>query len=99
MWSASPDVLQAGHELQIGGPYAITRHPIYTGVFGMLLGTVLLNGVGASLVLLVVGAVSVATRIRAEERLMSETFPGDYARYRERVPRLVPGLQLLHQAH
>lgn len=99
MWSASPNVLQADHELRTDGPYAITRHPIYTGLFGMLLGTVLLNGLGVSLTLLGVGAVVVATRIRIEERLMNRTFPGDYTRYRERVPRFVPGFQLLRRSH
>jgi protein-S-isoprenylcysteine O-methyltransferase Ste14 len=30
---------------------------------------------------------------------MNKTFPEAYARYRERVPRLVPGLQLLRRLH
>jgi len=98
MWSASPNVLQAHHELRTDGPYAITRHPIYTGLAGMLLGTVLLNGLGVSLVFLIVGAVFLATRIPIEERLMGETFPDEYARYRERVPLLVPGLHLIRRA-
>jgi protein-S-isoprenylcysteine O-methyltransferase Ste14 len=29
-----------------GGPYAITRHPIYTGLPGMVLGTMLVAGLG-----------------------------------------------------
>jgi protein-S-isoprenylcysteine O-methyltransferase Ste14 len=99
MWSASPNTLQAHHELRTDGPYAVTRHPIYTGLFGMLLGTVLLNGLGVSLALLAVGAVVLATRIPIEERLMSKTFPEEYARYRKRVPRIVPGLQLLRRPH
>src|SRR5262249_5495799 len=32
MWSSSPSMLQADHELRTDGPYAITRHPIYTGL-------------------------------------------------------------------
>jgi len=60
---------------------------------------VLLNGRGASLALLVVGTVGLATRIPIEERLMSKTFPNEYARYRKRVPRLVPGLRLLRRSH
>ena len=52
----------------------------------MILGTVLLNGLGVSLALLAVGVAIVATRIPIEERLMSKTFPEEYARYRERVP-------------
>jgi len=98
MWSASPNVLRVDHELRTDGPYAITRHPIYTGLFGMLLGSVLLNGLGASLALLVVGAVVLGGRIPIEERLMSQTFPDEYARYRERVPRFVPGLKLLRRS-
>jgi protein-S-isoprenylcysteine O-methyltransferase Ste14 len=90
MWSIAPDMLQQDHELRTTGPYAITRHPIYTGLAGMLLGTVLLNGLGAVLVILVVGVVALAVRIPIEERLMSATFPEEYARYRKRVPRLVP---------
>lgn len=33
-------------------------------------------------------------KIRIEERLMLTEFPDDYPRYRQRVPRLVPGLHL-----
>jgi protein-S-isoprenylcysteine O-methyltransferase Ste14 len=92
-------MLQADHELRTDGPYAITRHPIYTGLLGMLLGTALLNGLGISLGFLVVGAVFVATRIPVEERLMNNTFPAEYARYRERVPLLVPGLHRLRRSN
>jgi protein-S-isoprenylcysteine O-methyltransferase Ste14 len=98
MWSASPNVLQQEHQLRTDGPYAITRHPIYTGLSGMLIGTVLLNGLGASLLLLIAGAGVLATRIPIEERLMSKTFPEEYARYRARVPRLVPGVRRLRRS-
>jgi protein-S-isoprenylcysteine O-methyltransferase Ste14 len=99
MWSASPNMLQEDHELRTEGPYAITRHPIYTGLLGMVLGTVLVDGLGFSLAFLVVGAVFLATRIPIEERLMIKTFPDEYARYRERVPLLVPGLHLHRRSH
>ena len=98
MWSASPNVLQQEHQLRTDGPYAITRHPIYTGLLGMLIGTALLNGLGVSLLLLVVGAGVLATRIPIEERLMSKTFPEEYARYRARVPRLAPGVRRLRRS-
>lgn len=98
MWSATPNMLRAGHELRTDGAYAVTRHPIYTGLFGMLLGSILLNGLGIALAFLVVGIVVLATRIPAEERLMLATFPDQYPAYRDRVPRLVPGLNLLRRA-
>ena len=99
MWSATPNMLRTNHQLRTDGPYAITRHPIYTGLLGMLVGTVLLNGLGASLGFLVIGAAVLATRIPVEERLMSKTFPDDYARYRERVPRLIPRPHRLRRSH
>jgi protein-S-isoprenylcysteine O-methyltransferase Ste14 len=99
MWSASPNMLRANHALRTDGPYAVTRHPIYTGLTGMLLGTVLLDGFGVSLALLVVAAAFLVTRIPIEERLMSKTFPDEYARYSERVPRLVPRLRLPRGSH
>jgi protein-S-isoprenylcysteine O-methyltransferase Ste14 len=64
----------------------------------MLLGSVLLNGLGVSLLFLALGAAVIATRIPIEERLMTRTFPEQYARYRERTPRIVPGLQLLRRS-
>jgi protein-S-isoprenylcysteine O-methyltransferase Ste14 len=98
MWSSSPNVLQSDHELQTDGPYAITRHPIYTGLLGMVVGTVLVNGLGSSLAFLVIAAVFLANRIPMEEHLMSKTFPEAYSRYRARVPLLVPGLHLHRRA-
>jgi protein-S-isoprenylcysteine O-methyltransferase Ste14 len=34
-------------------------------------------------------------KVRIEERLMLAEFPDEYPRYRQRVPKLVPGLRLL----
>jgi protein-S-isoprenylcysteine O-methyltransferase Ste14 len=93
MWSSSPDTLQAHHQLRTDGPYAVTRHPIYTGLLGMVVATVLVNGFGSSLAFLLIAAVFLAGRIPVEERLMRTTFPDAYRRYRERVPLLVPGLR------
>jgi protein-S-isoprenylcysteine O-methyltransferase Ste14 len=51
LWSAWPNALRADHELHTRGPYSITRHPIYTGLSGMVVGSVLLNGLGSALAL------------------------------------------------
>ena len=45
MWSGAPAVKQE-HQLRTNGPYSITRHPIYTGMLGMLLGCLLVTGGG-----------------------------------------------------
>jgi protein-S-isoprenylcysteine O-methyltransferase Ste14 len=95
MWSSTPTV-KIQHQLRTGGPYAVTRHPIYTGLLGMLLGSVLMVGVGPWLVALVVYFVFIEIRIHFEEKLMLETFPEAYSRYRRAVPQLVPGLRRPH---
>jgi protein-S-isoprenylcysteine O-methyltransferase Ste14 len=93
MWSAAPAVKE-DHQLRTSGPYAITRHPIYTGMLGMLLGSALLAG-GRWLVAFPVFLVLLEIKIILEERLMLAEFPEDYPRYRQRVPQLIPGLRLL----
>jgi protein-S-isoprenylcysteine O-methyltransferase Ste14 len=97
MWSADT-VVKEGHRLRTDGPYGVTRHPIYTGMLGMLLGTVLVFGVGRALMILPVGLTFFAVKIRAEERLMSASFPDEYPRYRQRVPQLIPLLRRPHRS-
>lgn len=92
MWSSAPTVRE-GHRLQTGGPYRITRHPIYTGILGMILGTTLMHGVGPILPYLLLALAVFAWKMRAEERLMRQTFGDEYDRYRQRVPGLIPGLK------
>ncbi len=93
MWSAVPTVKQH-HELRTDGPYQITRHPIYTGILGMLLGSALMAGLGPALLTLVVFAVVMIYRIPREEQLMTQTFGEQYVRYQHQVPRLVPFLHI-----
>jgi protein-S-isoprenylcysteine O-methyltransferase Ste14 len=89
MWSSTA-VARDGHALRTGGPYAVTRHPIYTGLLGMFLGTALVNGLGPWGPALLLGLVVLEVKIHAEERLLSRVFPHEYEQYRRLVPRLVP---------
>ena len=79
------------------GPYGVTRHPIYTGLLGMIAGTTLLAGGHELVALVVVGLVLFEVKIYQEERLMIATFPDEYAAYRRRVPQIVPGLRLMRR--
>ena len=97
-WSIAPKV-KDDHRLRTHGPYAVTRHPIYTGLLGMLLGATLLSGIGQWIVLFPVGLILFEVKIRMEEHLMLATFPEDYPRYRRQVPQLVPGLVILRRHH
>jgi protein-S-isoprenylcysteine O-methyltransferase Ste14 len=93
VWWSSTAVVKQGHQLRTNGPYAITRHPIYTGILGMLLGTTLLEGIGGWGVIFLLALAVVEGRIVTEERLLTETFGAEYRRYRAEVPRLIPGLR------
>ena len=93
MWSYVPS-LREHHELHTNGPYRFTRHPIYTGILGMVLGSALVTGLGGVLVALLVLALVFLVRIQREERLLLQTFGEQYSRYQRDVPRLVPFLHI-----
>jgi protein-S-isoprenylcysteine O-methyltransferase Ste14 len=91
MWSSAV-VTKEHHRLRTSGPYRVTRHPIYTGILGMLLGTALLEGLGRWAALFVAVALALQVKIGAEERLLTKQFPEEYERYRQQVPQLIPVL-------
>ena len=95
-WSIAPEV-GGDRQLRTHGPYAVTRHPIYTGLLGMIVGTALLAGLGQAILAVVAGLVVFSVKIHAEERLLLANFPDEYPAYRQRVPQLVPGLGVLHR--
>jgi protein-S-isoprenylcysteine O-methyltransferase Ste14 len=94
MWTAAPTVKE-GHQLRTSGPYAITRHPIYTGMLSMAVGSMLVAGAGPWITAIPLAVVLVEFKIRSEERLMTAEFPDEYPAYRKRVPQLMPGLRLV----
>jgi protein-S-isoprenylcysteine O-methyltransferase Ste14 len=91
-WSLQARVLET-HELIRSGPYGVVRHPIYTGMFGMLIAASLAYGHWSGL-LIASGIYLTATliRIRMEERLLREQFGGVYDGYARNVPAFIPGL-------
>jgi protein-S-isoprenylcysteine O-methyltransferase Ste14 len=89
MWAGRP-MVQDEHDLRTTGPYRLVRHPIYTGIAGLVLGTTLVFGFGVVLATLACTVPFVYWRIRAEERMMVATFGDEYRDYRRRVPALLP---------
>jgi protein-S-isoprenylcysteine O-methyltransferase Ste14 len=88
-WSGAV-VFKENHELIQSGPYALVRHPIYTGMLVMVLGTVVDYPAVLSYVLFVAVVVVFFFKSRSEERLMIEHFPDQYPAYRARVKALIP---------
>ena len=90
-WSARATV-KRDHELVTSGPYALARHPIYTGLLTAILGTALAYGAWRGILALGVLFLAMLIKISQEERLMVQTFPAQYRAYRQRVKALVPGV-------
>jgi protein-S-isoprenylcysteine O-methyltransferase Ste14 len=90
-WSGLPTVRRE-HELITKGPYALARHPIYTGILLALAGSAIANGESGWILSWFLVLISYTVKIRQEEQLMMETFPQDYPAYRRRVKALIPGV-------
>jgi protein-S-isoprenylcysteine O-methyltransferase Ste14 len=90
LWS-SVITRKEGHKIVDTGPYALVRHPIYTGLIIGLLATVAAEGritglIGGALLIL-----GVWLKARTEERFLTvELGQEAYASYCRRVPMLVP---------
>ena len=80
------------HELIVDGPYRWVRHPIYTGLILMFLGTALAVGEWRGLLAVAIAAISFWRKLRREEAVMRGAFGESYVRYAERVPALIPFL-------
>jgi protein-S-isoprenylcysteine O-methyltransferase Ste14 len=80
------------HELVMRGPYRLARHPIYTGLLLMALGTAVASDRLGALLGCLCFLVALAIKIGQEERLMMRHFPDAYGAYRSRVKALVPYL-------
>ena len=85
-----PAVLK-DHELITAGPFQLVRHPGYSAILAIFLGTALgtLNWILLVLWPLVLAGTFLTSR--AEERLLREKFGADYDDYAEQTNRLIPG--------
>jgi len=81
-------------QLRTGGLYRWMRHPIYTGVMALTLGGAVPSGNPVRLVCAAGLVVLFMAKARWEEARLAEQYPG-YADYARRVPRFVPGFQLV----
>lgn len=93
LWSARVERKQDHHVVDTG-PYALVRHPIYTGLIGAIFATVAAQATITSCIAAALIAFGLWLKARAEERFLSAELDADaYAAYRRRVPMLVPFLR------
>lgn len=81
---------ERGHRVVSTGPYAVVRHPLYSGGTILLVGMALSLGSWPGLALNALMSVGIWGRIFGEERVLRSDLPG-YVEYAERVRyRLIP---------
>lgn len=80
---------KADATLTVTGPYALTRHPIYSGALTATFGWSLFVHSWITLFFVAALFVLLDQKARREERWLAAKFP-EYAEYRRRVRRLIP---------
>jgi protein-S-isoprenylcysteine O-methyltransferase Ste14 len=96
-WSGTVTVKE-DHELIRTGPYRYVRHAIYTGLIAGLIGTAICSGTLRAALGVAIISAALFVKSRTEERFMRETFPGQYQKYCEEVPALIPFTRLRRSA-
>jgi protein-S-isoprenylcysteine O-methyltransferase Ste14 len=82
--------LKDKHELIRSGPYALVRHPIYTGLLLGFVGSAVARGEWRGVLAVAIVFVALWRKLQLEEQWMVETFGDAYRRYRAEVPALIP---------
>lgn len=82
--------MKEGHELVTTGPYAILRHPIYSGLLLALVGSAIAVGEWRAVLAVALALLYFVPKLRLEERWMRQEFGEAYRVYCERTRALVP---------
>ncbi|MGC4029019.1 MAG: isoprenylcysteine carboxylmethyltransferase family protein [Steroidobacteraceae bacterium] len=88
-WSGTV-TLKQDYELIATGPYALVRHPIYTGLLLAIVGSALARDEWRGVLAMIIAWLAIWRKLRLEERWLQEQFGPSYAEYARRVPALVP---------
>jgi protein-S-isoprenylcysteine O-methyltransferase Ste14 len=88
-WSSSVTIKQ-DHELITTGPYAVVRHPIYTGILTGFLGMAIAISQVRGFIVFVLIFVVFWFKFRVEEKWMRTQFGERYAAYAGKTAALVP---------
>ena len=90
-WSRSVTIKQ-DHELITSGPYALVRHPIYSGLLLAFVGSAVALAQYRGLLAFVLVLFSFWYKLRLEEQWMRAQFGDAYVAYARRTAALVPGI-------
>ena len=90
-WSGEISI-KVEHQLIRTGPYRQLRHPIYTGLLAMYVGTALVTGTWLAVIGVAIAWFAYWRKIRLEEKNLDVAFGAEYDTYRRETWALVPGL-------
>jgi protein-S-isoprenylcysteine O-methyltransferase Ste14 len=82
--------VKEGHELILTGPYALVRHPVYSGLTLATLGTAIVYGELSGFLGFIMAVAAWSHKSRLEGSAMAEQFGTQYETYRAHVKGLVP---------
>jgi protein-S-isoprenylcysteine O-methyltransferase Ste14 len=88
-WSAEVRIA-VDHPLIRTGPYRLLRHPIYTAMLGMVLGTAITSGQYPALLGVAILVIAYLRKTHLEEKILLQTLGADYDAYRRDTWALVP---------
>lgn len=88
-WSAVVTIKQ-DHEIIRRGPYALVRHPIYSGFLLAMLGTAVAMGEVRGLLAVGLAFLGLWLKLRTEESFLVEQFGVQYVQYRQETKVLIP---------
>ena len=83
-------IIPEARRLVTGGPYSLSRHPVYLGEITTAIGVNIATGGWLTAIAISYFITCELLRIRWEERILAATFPNDYPAYARRVPRYLP---------
>ena len=90
-WSSTVSI-KLDHKLVRTGPYRWVRHPLYSAMILMSLGTAIVCNQVHAAIALVMMIVAYAIKIQTEEHWMRDQFGADWDDYRRDTRALIPGV-------
>jgi protein-S-isoprenylcysteine O-methyltransferase Ste14 len=83
--------LSPDHELVRSGPYRLIRHPIYTSMFCVLLGTgFMITSPRLFVPAVLIFLAGTEIRVRIEDNLLASRFGDQFRNYQQTVPAYIP---------
>ena len=88
-WSGKV-IIQEKHDLVKKGPYKIIRHPIYSGVIVMMIGSSVIIGNIICFIWLIFCFFGLFKKSKQEEELLVSKFGEDYEQYKKETKMIIP---------